>query len=115
MIVPSGAVRVLLATRPVEFRKGMDGRAALVRDWADSGVIHVFRGKASRSREDTIPGSNVGGGGRRWGAEWCQWTRKPTVSTARFDPKVDERGTLQNSNFQFSFGKLLGFGDITMA
>jgi hypothetical protein len=28
---------------------------------------------------------------------------------------VDERGTLQNSNFQFSFGKLLGFGDITMA
>ncbi len=56
-----------------------------------------------------------GGRGRRWGAEWWQWTLKPTVSTARFDPKVDERGTLQNSNFQFSFGKLLGFGDITMA
>jgi transposase len=39
MIVPSGAVRVLVATRPVDFRKGMDGRAALVRDWADSGVM----------------------------------------------------------------------------
>jgi len=25
MIVPSGAVRVLVATRPVDFRKGMDG------------------------------------------------------------------------------------------
>ena len=29
MIVPSGAVRVLVATRPVDFRKGMDGLAAL--------------------------------------------------------------------------------------
>jgi transposase len=35
MIVPSGAVRVLVATRPVDFRKGMDGLAALVREsWA---------------------------------------------------------------------------------
>ena len=35
MIVPSGAVRVLVATRPVDFRKGMDGLAALVRGaWA---------------------------------------------------------------------------------
>lgn len=32
MIVPSGAVRVLVATRPVKFRKGMDGLAALVRE-----------------------------------------------------------------------------------
>src|SRR4030095_8488156 len=32
MIVPSGAVRVLVATRPVDFRKGMDGLAALVRE-----------------------------------------------------------------------------------
>ena len=32
MIGPSGAVRVMLATRPVDFRKGMDGLAALVRD-----------------------------------------------------------------------------------
>ena len=35
MIVPSGAARVLVATRPVDFRKGMDGLAALVRRaWA---------------------------------------------------------------------------------
>ena len=32
MIVPSGAVRVLVATRPVDFCKGMDGLAALVRE-----------------------------------------------------------------------------------
>lgn len=49
MIIPSGAVRVLVATRPVDFRKGMDGLAALAREnlGADpySGVIYVFRAK----------------------------------------------------------------------
>jgi transposase len=47
MIVPSGAVRVLVATRPVDFRKGMDGLAALVQESLGgnpySGVIYVFR------------------------------------------------------------------------
>jgi len=32
MIIPSGAVRVLVAMRPVDFRKGMDGLAAVVRE-----------------------------------------------------------------------------------
>jgi transposase len=49
MIIPSGAVRVLVAVRPVDFRRGMDGLAALVRETlgADpfSGVIYVFRAK----------------------------------------------------------------------
>ena len=49
MIVPSGAVRVLVATRPVDFRKGMDGLAALVRESLGSdpfsGVVYVFRAK----------------------------------------------------------------------
>jgi len=49
MIVPSGAVRVLVATRPVDFRKGVDGLAALVRESLGSdpysGVIYVFRAK----------------------------------------------------------------------
>ena len=49
MIVPSGAVRVLVATRPVDFRKGMDGLAALVRESLGcdpfSGVVYVFRSK----------------------------------------------------------------------
>lgn len=49
MILPGGTVRVLVATRPVDFRKGAEGLAALVREalGADpfSGVIYVFRAK----------------------------------------------------------------------
>ena len=49
MIGPTGAVRVMLATRPVDFRKGMDGLALLVREslGADpfSGTVFAFRSK----------------------------------------------------------------------
>ncbi len=49
MIGPTGAVRVMIATRPVDFRKGADGLAALVREamGADpfSGAVYVFRAK----------------------------------------------------------------------
>ena len=48
MIVPSGAVRVMVATKPVDFRKGADGLAAPVRETMTaeplSGAI-VFRAK----------------------------------------------------------------------
>ena len=46
---PPSGVRVLIATRPVDFRKGMDGLAAVVKEHlrADpySGAIFVFRAK----------------------------------------------------------------------
>lgn len=49
MIGPAGGVRVMMATRPVDFRKGVDGLAALVREamGADpfSGTVYVFRSK----------------------------------------------------------------------
>jgi transposase len=49
MIGPTGALQVMVATKPVDFRKGVDGLAALVRDEmrADPfcGVIYVFRCK----------------------------------------------------------------------
>ena len=49
MIGPTGAVRVMVATKPVDFRKGADGLAALVRESlaADpfSGAVYVFRAK----------------------------------------------------------------------
>ena len=49
MIGPTGAVRVMMATRPVDFRKGAEGLAALVRETmgADpfSGAVYVFRAK----------------------------------------------------------------------
>lgn len=49
MIVPPGPVRVMLATKPVDFRKGMDGLAALVKEELKGdpfgGVIFVFRAR----------------------------------------------------------------------
>jgi transposase len=46
--VPAG-LRVLIATKPVDFRKGADGLAALVRETLGddpfSGSIYVFRSK----------------------------------------------------------------------
>lgn len=49
MIVPSSGVRVLVATRPVDFRKGMDGLAALAKETLAqdpfSGTVLVFRAK----------------------------------------------------------------------
>jgi transposase len=49
VIGPTGAVRVLVATGPVDFRKGAEGLAALVRErmGADpfSGAVYVFRAK----------------------------------------------------------------------
>jgi transposase len=49
MIGPTGLVRVLVATKPVDFRKGAEGLAALVRETmgADpfSGAVYVFRAK----------------------------------------------------------------------
>jgi transposase len=45
----SGTIRVLVATKPVDFRKGAEGLAALVREQmqADpfSGAVYVFRAK----------------------------------------------------------------------
>ena len=49
MIVPRTGIRVLVATKPVDFRKGMDGLAAYVQEAFKSdpfsGVIYVFRAK----------------------------------------------------------------------
>ena len=49
MMVPSRPARVLVATKPIDFRKGMDGLAAVVQEYlkADpfSGTVFVFRAK----------------------------------------------------------------------
>jgi transposase len=49
MIGPTGAVRVMVATKPVDFRKGAEGLAALVRETVQAdpfdGAIYVFRAK----------------------------------------------------------------------
>jgi transposase len=49
MILPGGPLRVYVATQPVDFRKGMDGLAALAQAQLRldpfSGVVLVFRAK----------------------------------------------------------------------
>lgn len=49
MIAISGGLKVLVASKPTDFRKGMDGLAALVKEHlrADpfSGTVFVFRAK----------------------------------------------------------------------
>ena len=49
MIAPPAGVRVLVALRPVDFRKGMDGLAALVKATLAEdpfcGTVYVFRAK----------------------------------------------------------------------
>lgn len=49
MIGPSGTVRVMVATKPVDFRKGMEGLAMLEREHMEadpfSGAVYVFRAK----------------------------------------------------------------------
>ena len=51
MIGPTGAVKVLVATKPVDFRKGAEGLAAPVREQIGAdpfgGTIFVFRAKRS--------------------------------------------------------------------
>lgn len=49
MILPGGKVRVWLATRPVDFRKGHDGLSAVVQETLGHdphcGAVFVFRSK----------------------------------------------------------------------
>jgi transposase len=49
MIMPGGEIRVMVATKPVDFRKQIDGLAALVQEALlenpYSGAIWVFRSK----------------------------------------------------------------------
>ena len=49
MIFPSNRVRIMVATKPVDFRKGHDGLAALVKNQLHkdpfTGTVFVFRSK----------------------------------------------------------------------
>ena len=49
MLMPSQGVRILVATKPVDFRKGHDGLAALVQSMLAedpfTGTVFVFRSK----------------------------------------------------------------------
>lgn len=51
MIYPGGAVRIHIATQPVDFRKGMDSLAAMVQHYYGmkpfSGEIFIFRNRGA--------------------------------------------------------------------
>lgn len=55
MIAPASTVQVLVATKPVDFRKGADGLSALVQECLSAdpfcGTVYVFRAKrANRTK-----------------------------------------------------------------
>ena len=64
MIGPSGAVRVFVATRPVDFRKGAEGLAALVREVMQAdpfdGAVYVFRARRAQRLSLCTPSSDSG-------------------------------------------------------
>ncbi len=64
MIFPSNRVRIVVATKPVDFRKGHDGLAALVKNELRkepfTGTVFVFRAK----RADRLKLLYWGGPGR---------------------------------------------------
>lgn len=64
MIIPSQALRIVIATKPVDFRKGHDGLAAVVQEELGldphSGIVVVFRAKrADRIKILTWDGSGM--------------------------------------------------------
>ena len=101
MIVPSGAVRVLVATRPVDFRKGMDGLAALVRESLGSdpysGVIYVFRAKrADRVKLLLWDGTGLVLVAKRLEKSSFRW---PRISVSGvFPPSCSERHSSEDAN-----------------
>lgn len=87
MIGVANGVRVLIATKPVDFRKGMDGLAALVKEHlrADpfSGAIFVFRAKrADRVKLITWDGTGL-----------CLFTKRLEQGTFRW-PRIED-GTMR--------------------
>lgn len=94
MIGPTGAVRVLVATKPVDFRKGAEGLAALVRESmrADpfDGAIYVFRAKrADRIKLVYWDGTGV-----------CLFSKRLEEREFRW-PKIED-GVIRLSAAQFS-------------
>lgn len=87
MIALPGGVRVLIAAKPVDFRKGMDGLAAVVKEQlrADpfSGTIFVFRARrADRVKLIVWDGSGL-----------CLFAKRLEQGSFRWPPIID--GTMR--------------------
>ena len=91
--IPSG-VRVLIATKPVDFRKGMDGLVAVVREHLGaepfSGAIYVFRAKrADRVKLIVWDGTGL-----------CLFAKRLEQGTFRW-PRIED-GTMRLTPSQLS-------------
>ncbi|MBG0799879.1 IS66 family insertion sequence element accessory protein TnpB [Methylocystis sp. L43] len=94
MIGPTGAIRVMVATKPVDFRKGAEGLTALVRETMQAdpfdGAIYVFRAKrADRVKLVFWDGTGV-----------CLFAKRLEGGKFRW-PKIDD-GVMRLSAAQFS-------------
>ncbi|HEY8124463.1 MAG TPA: IS66 family insertion sequence element accessory protein TnpB [Methylocystis sp.] len=94
MIGPTGAVRVMVATKPVDFRKGAEGLAALVRETMRAnpfdGAVYVFRAKrADRVKLIFWDGTGV-----------CLFAKRLEDGQFRW-PKIED-GVMRLSAAQFS-------------
>ena len=94
MIAVGGGARVLIATRPVDFRKGMDGLAALVKEHLRgdpfSGTIFVFRAKrADRVKLIVWDGTGL-----------CLFAKRLEQGTFRW-PRIED-GTMRLTSSQLA-------------
>ena len=82
MIAALAGVKDMVATRPVDFRKGADGLAALVREQLRhdpfSGMIFVFRSKRADRRSAMERCGSPPRSSPRW---WTAWTGRVCMST----------------------------------
>jgi len=92
VIVPPGGVRVLVASRPVDFRKGMDGLAALAKETLAqdpfSGTILVFRAKRA-DRNEPVGSESRLHRGQREGADDGADTDRSQVEGVLVDGRGD--------------------------
>jgi transposase len=67
MMFPSNRVRIIVATKPIDFRKGHDGLAALVssvlRKDPFTGTVFVFRSRPDGQAEAALLGWHGAGDG----------------------------------------------------
>ena len=94
MIGLNGSLRVMVATKPVDFRKGAEGLSALVREamGADpfSGAVYVFRARrADRVKEIYWDGTGV-----------CLFAKRLEDGSFRW-PNIDD-GVIRLSAAQFA-------------